>query len=440
MTRALIVGGGISGLSCAWFLRRQGVHVTVLEAEAEVGGNIRSLERDGFLIESGPNSTQYRGGALGELIQGLALDGELIDGDRRAPRYIVKDDRLLPLPLGPLAFLTTPLFSIGAKLRLLAEPFQARGQVEESIAQFVRRRLGAAFLDWAVDPFVSGVYAGDPERLSARAATARLYALEAEYGSLFLGALQCRGGAPARLISFKRGMQTLPRAIAQELGDALHVDAAVTGIARAGNGEWVARTATAEYRAERLVLALPAHRAAALMEPLAPDLARELAGIFYPPVASVALGFARAQVRHPLDGFGALLPRRAQRQTLGVIFSSSLFAGRAPVGQVLLTAFIGGAQNPSVGKRDATMLVEQVLADLRPLLGVTAAPALQHVTLWPQAIPQYELGHQQRLARIDAVLKGFPRLQLGGNWRDGVSLADSVSQAKGVAENILRGV
>ncbi len=437
MTRTIVVGGGISGLALAWFLQRRGMSVTVLEASGAPGGTIRTVERDGFLVDTGPTSTLYRGGALGELIAGVDFERELIEADPRARRYIVKNGTLVPLPSGLSSFFRTPLFSARAKLRLLGEPFHARARAEESIAQFVRRRIGPEFLDWAVDPFVSGVYAGDPERLSVRAAIPRLYALEAEHGSLFVGALAraIRGspGGPqprGRLISFQHGMQTLPRAVAKSLGGAMQLNAPVTAVERLPSGDWVVRTPIGEHRAPQIVLAVPAHVTARLVASVSAELARELDAVVYPSVASIALGFRRGQVSHPLDGFGALFPRRLQRQTLGVIFSSMIFPNRAREGDVLLTAYIGGRRNPTIRDLADSAIIERVLADLRPLLGVHGDPIFQGVTLWPQAIPQYELGHTERVARIDAALGRLPGLHFRANWRDGVSLADSVHHAK----------
>lgn len=440
MTDTLIVGAGISGLSCAWFLRARGQQVRVLEAGVQPGGCLTSTHDDGFLVEGGPNSTLMRNGALGELIHGLGLDAELLEANSAAKRrYVVKHDRLVALPGSPPAFLASPLFSAGAKLRLLLEPFHRRAREEESIAQFVRRRLGPEFLDWAIDPFVSGVYAGDAERLSVRAAVAKIYALERDYGSLILGALARLRAARAvgpmpvgRLISFRDGMQTLARTLAAQLGDALQCGAEVTAIERRGD-TWIVRTAVAEHRAARLVLSVPAYRAATLLEPLDAALAAELAAIHYPAVASVALGFDREQVGHPLDGFGMLIPSRERRTTLGALFSSTLFPGRAPDGQVLLTAFIGGARRPEIAARDEDAIVQQVLADLAPLLGIKGAPRFRRVRRWPRAIPQYELGHLERLARIDARLAQWPGLELRANWRDGISVADCVAQAQVLA-------
>lgn len=444
MRQVIVVGAGISGLATAWFLHRKHVPVVVLEADDQPGGTVRTIERDGFLIDAGPTSTLSRGGALDQLIADMGLEAEVVEADRRAPRYIVKDDKLVPLPMGLGAFLRTPLFSARAKLRLLAEPFQGRAAVEESIAQFVRRRIGQEFLDWAVDPFVSGVYAGDPEELSVQAAIPRLHALEAEHGSLFVGALARmfrgdRGGAQprGRLISFRDGMQSLPRAIALRLGSALQLNTPVTSIERTSNETWLLRTPSKQYIASDVVLALPAQRAADLLRTNAPAIATELDAIHYPPVASVALGLVRAQITHPLDGFGALLPRRLGRETLGVIFSSTLFPGRAPSGQVLLTAFIGGARNPAVAGCEESAIVQRVLADLRPLLGIRGDPIFQFVTLWSQAIPQYVVGHNARVARIDAALARFPGLYLRANWCDGVSLGDSVANAERLTQRLV---
>jgi oxygen-dependent protoporphyrinogen oxidase len=440
MTDIIIVGAGISGLSGAWFLRARGKRVRVLEAGAQPGGCLTSTHHDGFLFEGGPNSTLLRDGALGTLIHELGLDTQLLETNPVARRrYVVKNDQLVALPGSPSAFIVSPLFSMRAKLRLLLEPFYRRAADEESIAQFVRRRLGLEFLDWAIDPFVSGVYAGDPARLSVRAAVARIYALEAEHGSLILGAFahwrQARAVGPmpvGRLISFRDGMQTLTQALAESLGDAVLCGADVTAIRREDRG-WLVETPAGAYRTAQLVLSVPAYRAATLLEPLDGELAAELAAIRYPPLASVALGFGRKQVAHPLDGFGMLVPSRAGRRTLGVLFSSTLFPGRAPAGQVLLTAFIGGARNEAVATLDEATIVRQVLADLTPLLGIRAAPVFERVRCWSRAIPQYELGHLERLARIDIRLARLPGLHVRANWRDGISVGDCVANAAQLA-------
>lgn len=438
MSDILIIGAGISGLASAWFLRQRGHRVRVLEAAAEPGGCLRTVVRDGFLIEAGPNSTLSKGGAFDELVQGAGLAAELIEANPLAKRrFVVKHSVPVALPGSPPAFIKSGLFSARAKLRLLAEPFIGRASTEESVAQFVRRRLGQEFLDWAVDPFVSGVYAGDPEKLSVRAATARIYALEAEHGSLIGGALaralrgQASGPQPrGRLVSFRAGMQALPRALAATLGDAVTLNETATGLVRNPAGRWQVRTATKVYEADCVVLAVAAEQAAVLLEPLDAGVARELRAIRYPPVMSVALAYARNQVRHALDGFGMLIPRREARATLGALFSSTLFPGRAPADAVLLTAFIGGARNEGVAAIEDAALVAQVTADLRGLLGIEGEPRLTVVHRWPRAIPQYELGHLERIARVDAALARLPGVYARANWRDGISVADCVTNAQ----------
>ena len=442
MARILVIGGGISGLASAWFLKARGHQVHVLEKAAVPGGCLRTILECGFLVDTGPTSTLYREGALGELIASLGLGDQMLEANAVARnRYIVKGGELLALPLSLLAFARTPLFSNKAKVRLLLEPFHPRASHEESVAQFATRRLGPEFLDWAIDPFVSGVYAGDPAKLSARAATAKVYALEAEYGSLFIGAIrralrgQVSGPQPrGKLISFRAGMQSLATAIAATLDGSISLNTEVSALTRTSSGEWVVYASEHEFRAERVVLATPAHRAAKLLAPLDVALGVALERLSYPPVASIALGFNEHQVHHPLDGFGVLIPSKLGRVTLGALFSSTLFPDRAPKDHVLLTAFIGGARNPSAATLTHEQLIDQALSDLRPLLGIDGDPRFAHVALWPEAIPQYELGHFERLAHIEAALVRLPGLYPRANWRDGISVSDCVENARNLAE------
>ena len=445
-----IVGGGISGLSVAWFLRERGAVVQVLEAAATVGGTLQSETRDGFLVECGPNSTLENTDALHTLIEGAGLANVLQSASPAGKRrYILRDQRLEPLPLGLGAFLRTPLFSMRGKLRLCAEPFIGRASAEESVASFVRRRLGQEFLDWAIDPFISGVYAGDPERLSVRAATAKVYALEAAYGSLMGGmvrrALQGKRSGPTpagRMIAFAGGMHTLAQGVATALGTGVvRTQARVTALHLGEDALWRLRIASDEPAQEtiarRVILSLPAKHAAELLTPLAPEAATLLRTIPYPAVASVALGFRRDQVQHPLDGFGFLVPRRCGVETLGALFSSSLFPDRAPAGHVLLTAFLGGARHPAIADWSEEAIVHQALLDIAPILRITGDPILRSVTRWPRAIPQYELGHLERIATIDQALAKFPGLYTRSNWRDGISVADCVRNARDFAKGAL---
>jgi oxygen-dependent protoporphyrinogen oxidase len=444
MSDILIVGAGITGLTLAWALREQGLRVRVLEARSDPGGNIRSLRAENYLLDLGPNSLLDRGGeGLTQLIDALGLEERVVVANPAASRrYVCRDGRAQALPAGPGGFIRTPLFSLRAKLRLLAEPWRSCAEADESVADFVRRRLGPEFLDWAVDPFVSGVYAGDAEKLSVRAATARIYALEAEAGSLIRGALrrarQGRAAGPTprgRLIGFREGLRELTDALAAQLDGELSTGAPVSGLRRLA-GNWVADTAQGPVEAERLVLAVPAHAAADLLEPFKRELAGDLRGISYPGVVNVALGFPRQAVAHALDGFGLLIPSREGCETLGVLFSSTLFPGRAPAEHVLLTAFVGGARNPDTPARDDAELIAGVLKELTPLLGLEGEPDFARVTRWPRAIPQYNLGHLERLERIDAALTELPGLALAGNWRGGIAVGDCINNALALAKRL----
>lgn len=444
MNDFIIVGAGISGLTLAWALRRRGVRIRVLEAGSTAGGKIATQSLEGFLLEAGPNSLLDRGEGLGRLIDQVGLRPRVVEANPLAQRrYVSRDGRVIALPTRPLDFLGTPLFSLRAKLRLLAEPWQAVATTDESVASFVRRRLGPEFLDWAVDPFISGVYAGDPERLSVRAATGRIHALEAEAGSLIRGALrrarQGRKSGPVprgKLISFLQGMGELPAALAAALGEDLLLDSPVTALRRAGR-YWEVETPSGTERAASIVLATPARATAGLLESLDAPLAERLRAIEYPGVVSMALGFDREQITHPLDGFGLLIPSREGRQTLGVLFSSTLFPGRAPEGRVLLTAFMGGARNPEAPALADAVLIARVVDDLRPLLGVSGMPAFTVVNRWPQAIPQYTIGHQDRLREIEQGLAALPDLYAVSNWRGGIAVGDCVNNALALAKRLV---
>lgn len=444
MNDFLIVGAGISGLTLAWSLHRRGASVKLLEAGPRAGGKICSYRQDGYLLDAGPNSLLDRGEGLRDLIDGLDLGARVVEANPQAQRrYVCRDGRVLALPASPMAFLRTPLFSLPAKLRLLTEPWRGSAAQDESVASFVRRRLGREFLDWAVDPFVSGVYAGDPERLSVRAATGRIHALEAEAGSLFLGALrrarQGRASGPVprgRLISFHDGIGELTAALAAALGDAIATGRPVTALRRADR-HWVAETAAGAECGSTLILATPAAMSAELLQPFDHGLADGLRAIEYPGVVSLGLGFAREQVQHALDGFGLLIPSREGRQTLGALFSSTLFPGRAPDGRVLLTAFIGGARNPAAASLDDASLIEAVVEDLRPLLGLTGGPVFSAVNRWASAIPQYTIGHLGRVAEIDRGFAALPDIHAVANWRGGIAVGDCINNALAMGERLL---
>jgi len=447
----VVVGGGISGLATAFGLKQRGVAVEVLDAGARAGGVIGSVRRDGVLYETGPNSALDTTPLINELLDALSIRAERADASAvAATRFIVRGGRLVALPTSPPAFLTTPAFTLGAKLRLFREPFIAPAppDAEESIAAFVRRRLGSEFLDYAIDPFVAGVYAGDPERISVPAAFPRLHALEQKYGSLIKG--QIRGARERRRsaekakntagsFSFRGGMQTLTDALVRAVGR-VEAGARVERIERDPDGGWtVIGTRGGEpvvRRGRSVVLAAPADAAAKLMRDLAPAATQGLAAIDYAAIASVATAYRRADVAHSLAGFGFLVPKIERRRILGSLFSSSMFEGRAPEGTVLLTTFVGGLRNPDLPGRTDDELDGIVRAELAALVGARGEPLWAVVTRWTRAIPQYNLGHRERLRPVEDAERALPGLYFCANYRGGVSVGDCIKSAHAMAEGV----
>ena len=450
-TDTVVVGAGISGLAVAHGLARRGRNVAVLESAPQAGGVIATVHRDGALYERGPNSTLDTSPRIAELLTELGIAGERADAAASAAiRFIVRGGALCALPTSPPAFLKTSAFSAGAKLRLLREPFIAPtpAGVEESIAAFVRRRLGREFLDYAIDPFVAGIYAGDPERISVPAAFPRLLALEQKYGSLIrgqiLGARERKKNREvaknaAKSFSFRNGMQTLTDALAARLPH-LQCGVRVERAARDREGAFVVSGVRGgdgvTVRARTLVVATPAPAAGTLVAGIAPDAARALATIDYAPVAIVASAYRRADVAHALQGFGFLVPKVEDRAILGTLFSSSMFEGRAPGDTVLLTTFAGGRRNPEVPRMTDEGLASAVHAELADLVGARAAPVWREIVRWPQAIPQYDLGHLERLRPVEAAEAANPGLWFCANWRGGVAVGDRIAKGDVLAGEI----
>ena len=451
--RILIVGGGVSGLSAAWFLHRRGCRVRVLEAAARVGGSITTERKDGYQVERGPNTTLQRPGreedAIGRLVSQLGLDDRLLEANPAGKkRFVLRDGRLHALPGSPPAFLATPLFSWRAKLRLLKEPFIGRGKTEETIAEFVERRLGREFLDYAVDPFVSGVYAGTPRELSAWAAVPRIHEIESRYGSLIRGAIAlgkaAKGaGMPAgRQISFDAGMAVLPETIVAKLPEgSVATGRRATEIVPSGEGWEVAWVGSDDgrgrERGDALVIALPAAATADLVAPLSETAARALRGIDHAPVVSVGLGYARAQIAHALDGFGFLAPRPEDMRSLGGLFSSTLFPGRAPRDHALITGFVGGTTDRGAVTLGDEEVFGLLAADLATALGIDGAPVFRSLTRYDAAIPQYTLGHLDRVEEVDRALDGHAKLFLRASWRGGISVADCVRNGEKLSERMV---
>ncbi len=452
MKPVAIIGAGITGLSAAFYLKERNIPVLLLEASQRVGGVIQSIRRDGYLAEFGPNSILETSPVISNLVRGLGLESRRLYSEPFAEkRYVVRGKKPVEVPTSAARFLTTPLFSLPAKLRVLAEPFirPAPEGVEESIAQFVQRRLGQEFLDYAIDPLVAGIYAGSPQLLSVTQAFPKLHALEQRYHSLFLGQIlgarerKRRGEVSkqdAKKFSFDDGLQVLIDALQSRLAREIETGAPIHCLRRTEEGWFIELEHGAggrQVECSAVLLALPSHKIASLDIINTPPLeVAPLAEVNYPPVASVVLGFRRADVAHPLDGFGMLIPQKEGFNILGALFSSSLFPRRAPDGRVAITCYIGGARSPLLPLNTPEVLAEIALKDLATILGVRGRPTFQHVAVYRQAIPQYNLGFGKYRALMNDMELKAPGLFVAGHARDGVSLGDSIISAHNVAGRI----
>jgi protoporphyrinogen/coproporphyrinogen III oxidase len=449
----LVIGAGICGLTAAFRLARRGLHVEVVDAAARAGGVIGSEWRDGVLYERGPNSMLDTGVHVRRLIAELDLLHERVSASASASRrYVVRDGKLVALPLGPAGLLGTPLFSLRSKLALLREPFVRRSPParEESVSEFVIRRLGREWLDYAVEPFVAGIHAGNPDELAVAAAFPRLHALEQRYGSLIRGQIagarerarrEDRSKHVAKSFSFREGMQALTDALVRALKPVQTLTRAAE-LARCRNAAIEVRLETSgagrTIEARAVVLAVPADQAAALVASFAPDAALALEAIPYAPVVSVARAYERGSVAHPLDGFGFLVPRVEKRRILGSLFSSSMFEARAPAGTVVLTTFLAGRRDARIATESDEVIERICSEELASLVGATGEPRLSVVTRWRRAIPQYTIGHLERIRRAETAQAALPGLFLCAAYRGGVSVSDCIASAEGSAEAVAR--
>jgi oxygen-dependent protoporphyrinogen oxidase len=439
-----IVGAGISGLTCAFECRAVGLRAAVFEADSEPGGCIRTIRRDGFIAEGGPQSL-LASQPLTDLCRALGLTSKLLPASASAKkRYIATAQGLVALPMSPLALLSTPLLSARAKWRLLREPaVPARTSAEdETIGAFVTRRTCREIVDAAVGPYVAGLCAGDPDEISVRAAFPALEAMEREHGSV-LRAVRSRRSSAARAAtaSFERGNAVLIESLASSLGDAVRTQNTVERVASDDSGFTlsIGGTSHAAVRAKKVVLAVPVAAAARLLAGIAPASARAVNEIPGAPIAQVALAYPRAAFGVPLDGFGFLATRLAPVRVLGAVWNTIVFPNRSGADHVLVTAFLGGTRDASILELSDEAIAAIAHDDLERVMQI--APSKARVVAgfrWDAGIPQYTLGHDRRVQAIEDGISQVPGLSVCGNFLRGLSVSDCIRQARSVALRFTR--
>jgi oxygen-dependent protoporphyrinogen oxidase len=433
--KVCIIGGGISGLTTAYLLKKKGFAVTVFERSESAGGNVQTIQKDGYTVEQGPNSL-LKSPRLIDLVKFLKLENQVVAADEAAKkRYILSGGKLEAM--GPKSFVNG-YFSLGTVLSLLREPFvRSKSPENESVAEFVSRRISPEFLDKAIDPFVSGVYAGDPSNLSMRSAFPKLYEMERDFGSLIMGTFRRQTEKPdpnfPKTFSFHGGLKTLIDALAADIGDHLKLSSPVGDIEETADGKFRVN----EQEFDAVVISTPAFVAADLIKSRDENLAEMLGAVNYPQVAVVVLGFESEKIKKKLDGFGFLIPSREKRPILGTLFHSAVFPERAPGGFQLLMTFVGGVRaGDKLDEKSDEDLKKLVLGQLGEILGVAGEPDFVHIKRWKKAIPQYRVGYEKVTEAISDFEKQHRGIYFCSNFYRGISMSDCVKNAFQTADDI----
>jgi len=443
MKRVVVIGGGISGTAAAWTASRKaredGVEVVLLERESEIGGKTLSVSEDDWMFEAGPLGYLNNEPIVDELVDDVGLrDDALEAGAAQSRRFVYLDDRLREVRSHPVGFLTSGVLSSRALLRAAREPWirKKTNEDDESVWDFAARRLGTDFADRLIHPMSLGIFAGDSKRLSLSASFPLMAELERDHGSLVRAQIararaRRRGELPPRrstLCSFRRGMQSLPRALAARGEFVTRTSTTVTTVSRENGRGWrVAIEGGETIPADTVILACEGWQASSILSEAAPEVARTLGDIRYPPVYVVALGYGEeARARVP-EGFGVLIPRDAGYRSLGVTCDSYLFP-RGSESRLLMRVLLGGSFDPDIATLDPEEVIALAKDDVAKLYGLPVAPLYQRARLWPKAIPQYEIGHGAKLAKIEAELAQTPGLYLAGNALYGTAFGKAAAR------------
>lgn len=451
-SKVTIIGAGISGLATAFWLKENGVEVKIIESRSEPGGSMQTSFEKNYLIDYGPNSGLETTPLIKKLVDKVGLAEQMIYANEKSnKRYILRNNTLHALPTSPPAFIKTKLFSLKGKLRVMKEPFVGKSNdgYYQSLGSFVERRLGKEFLDYAIDPFVSGVFAGDPMRLSVKSAFPKLYALEENYGGLVKGMIKGakerkkraeESKQSAKMFSFKNGMQSFPNAIAQTFNNDIIYNADIKQIKKTANKFNITYNINGIeniLEADAVFATLPAYKASELFGYLDKELKQKLISIIYPPVMLLYLGYDKSQITQPLDGFGFLIPSKEKKNFLGAIWSSTIFENRSPEGKASFSLFIGGARRMELNSSENKQTIENAIRDFSEIMGITGEPEFLKYKFWQNAIPQYNVGYIEYENYFENFENENPGIFLGGNYRGGISVGDCVKNSEINSNKIL---
>jgi len=461
MKRIAVIGAGIGGLAAAHTLKRlkdngSDLEVTLFESDSRCGGKMMSERKDGYLCEYGPNSLlNNRPSAMG-LIEELGLsDKILMSNDASRKRFILSNRVLHELPEGPGSFLTSRLISILGKMRMAAEIITPKGDPDkdETIEEFANRRLGKEAYEKLLDPMISGIFAGDPRRMSLKTCFTRIYELEMQYGGLFKAMIKLgkekkkRGeksdsgpaGPGGKIVAFKEGLQEIVDALADELKGITQLNTKVGSIKKEGDAYKLTATnndgSSEELIFDKIIVCTPTHVMISLFKELSRAISTELEKIPYAPVAVVALGYDKSKLKHPLNGFGFLVPARERREILGCLWTSSIFDHRAPEGKALIRLMIGGMKRPELIKLTEQELIDLARSEVKDIMGIDAEPVFTNVYKHERAIVQFHVGHEKISNNIKDELKKLPGIFLGCNTYGGIGIDGAVKSSIEAANN-----
>ncbi len=453
MAKVAVIGAGLSGLAFSWYLKkfRPDWELIILEKELQPGGKAKTIYKDGFLCEAGVNGVLDNKPSTLSLAKQLGLK-PLKSNDASRKRFVVKDGKLVRMPDSGSAFLTSSLLSIKGRLRVIAEAFIPKGDLskDETLEEFACRRLGEEAFKRLIDPMATGIYAGDPSKLSLKSCFPRIHQLEKEYGSLIRAMLKMQlaakkkgkkgpgAGPGGTLTSFDNGMSELVDALQKDLFNNLKVGYEVKELIR-DKGKWRIITKNEEIEATHVVISCPAPQASDIFKSHLPELSELSKTVYYPPIAVVSFGIQEKRLGKHLDGFGFLIPGPEKRRILGSLWDSSIFKYRAPEGYALIRTLVGGARAPILGLLPDDQLIKIVHEELSDLMDFKPWPDFVHISRWHESIPQYNVGHLEFERKLSWITRGYKHLYIRANWIGGVSLNDCIMNSQILAEQIAKG-